>query len=64
MKIILKTLDLFNFGNDIKHRIKIFYTNTENAVQNNGFITSWFQPSKGVRQGWGDGKVIEISLWI
>ena len=47
----MKTLDLFNFGNDIKHWIKIFYTNTENAVQNNGFITSWFQPSKGVRQG-------------
>ena len=51
MKIIMKTLDFFNFVNDIKHWIKIFYTNTENAVQNNGFITSWFQPSKGVRQG-------------
>ena len=51
MKIIVKTLDLFNFGNDIKHWIKIFYTNTENAVQNNGFITSWFQPSNGVRRG-------------
>ena len=48
---MMKTLDYFNFGNDIKHWIKIFYTNTENAVQNNGFITSWFQPSKGVRQG-------------
>ena len=48
---MMKTLDYFNFGNDIKHWIKIFYANTENAVQNNGFITSWFQPSKGVRQG-------------
>ena len=48
---MMKTLDYFNFGNDIKHWIKIFYTNTENAVQNNGFITSWFQPSKEVRQG-------------
>ena len=36
---MMKTLDYFNFGNDIKHWIKIFYTNTENAVQNNGFIT-------------------------
>ena len=32
---MMKTLDYFNFGNDIKHWIKIFYT--ENAVQNNGF---------------------------
>ena len=48
---MMKTLDYFNFGNDIKHWIKIFYTSTENAVQNNGFMTSWFQPSKGVRQG-------------
>ena len=48
---IMKTLDHFNFGSDIKRWIKIFYTNTESAVQNNGFITSWFKPSKGVRQG-------------
>jgi len=49
--LIMKTLDQFNFGSDIKRWIKIFYTNTEIAVQNNGFITSWFKPSKGVRQG-------------
>jgi len=48
---IMKTLDNFNFGSDIKRWIKIFYTNTESAVQNNGFITSWFKPSKEVRQG-------------
>ena len=48
---IMKTLDHFNFCSDIKRWIKIFYTNTEIAVQNNGFITSWFKPSKGVRQG-------------
>ena len=48
---IMKTLDHFNFGSDIKRWIKLFYTNTETAVQNNGFITSWFKPSKGVRQG-------------
>ena len=47
----MKTLDHFKFGSDIKRWIKIFYTNTESAVQNNGFITSWFKPSKGVRQG-------------
>jgi len=47
----MNTLDHFNFGSDIKRWIKIFYTNTERAVQNNGFIISWFKPSKGVRQG-------------
>jgi len=48
---IMKTLDHFNFGSDIKRWIEIFYSNAESAIQNNGFITSWFKPSKGVRQG-------------
>ena len=48
---IMKTLDYFTFGSDIKRWIKIFYTNTESAVQNNGFITNRFKASKGVRQG-------------
>ena len=48
---IMKTLNHFNFGSDIKRWIKIFYTNAESAEQNNGCITSWFKPSKGVRQG-------------
>ena len=48
---IMKALDHLNFGRGIKRWVNIFYTNIENAVQNNGFITSWFKPSKGVRQG-------------
>ena len=37
---IMKTLDfLFNFGSSIKRWIKIFYTNAESAVPNNGYIT-------------------------
>ena len=48
---IMRTLDYFKFGSDIKRWVKIFYTNIESAVQNNGFITNWFKPSKGVRQG-------------
>ena len=47
----MKTLDHLNFGRGIKRWVNIFYTNIESAVQNNGFITSWFKPSKGVRQG-------------
>jgi len=48
---IMKTIDHFNFRSDIKRWIRIFYPNTESAVQNNSFITSWFKPPKGVRQG-------------
>lgn len=48
---IIKTLDHFNFGSDIKQWFNIFYTNIESAVINKGFVTNCFQPSKGVRQG-------------
>ena len=48
---IMKTLDHLNFGRGIKRWVNIFYTNIESAVQNNGFVTTWFKPSKGVRQG-------------
>ena len=48
---IMKTLDYFNFGSDIKQWASTFYTNIESAVLNNCFATNWFRPSKGVRQG-------------
>ena len=48
---IMKTLDHFNFGTDMKRWVSTFYVNTESAVINNGFATNWFKPSKGVRQG-------------
>ena len=48
---IIKTLHHLNFSTGIKRWVNIFYTNIESAVQNNGFITSWFIPAKGVRQG-------------
>ena len=47
----MKTLDHLNFGRGFKHWVNILYTNIESAVQNNGFKTNWFKPSKGVRQG-------------
>ena len=46
----MKILDAFNFGS-IKRWISTFYTNVESAVLNNGRLTNWFKPSKGVRQG-------------
>ena len=47
---IMKTLDCFNFGGDIKRWVYTFYSNIESTVINNGFRTNWFKPSKGVRQ--------------
>ena len=49
---IMNTLDVFNFGTSIKRcRISTSYTNIESAIINNGFLTNWFKPSRGVRQG-------------
>ena len=48
---IMKTLDSFNFGDDIKRWVNTCYSNIESTVINNGFRTNWFKPSKGVRQG-------------
>ena len=49
--LIMRILDAFNFGSSIKRWISTFYTNVESAVLNNGYMTNWFKPSKGVRQG-------------
>ena len=49
-EFVMKTLDDFNFGTSLKQWISIFYTNIESAVINNGLVTNWFKPSRGVRQ--------------
>ena len=51
-QFIMKVLDLFNFGENVKRWIRIFYTNIESTVLNNGFTTNWIKPTRGVRQGW------------
>ena len=48
---MMKALDIFNFGTSIKRWISTFYTNIESAAINNGFMTNWFRPSRGVCQG-------------
>ena len=48
---MMNALDIFNFGTSIKRWISTFYTNIESAAINNGFMTKWFRPSRGVRQG-------------
>ena len=48
---MMKTLHTVNFGSSINGWIRTFYTNIENTAINNGFITNWFKPSRGLRQG-------------
>jgi len=48
---MMRTLDAFNFGTSIKKRVSTFCKNIESASLNNGFLTKWFRPSRGVRQG-------------
>ena len=48
---LMKTLDFFNFGNDIKTWIKTFYNNANACVSVNGQYSQWFSLGRGVRQG-------------
>jgi len=50
-QFVKKILQLFNFSENVKKWVRIFYANIESAVMNNGFATNWFKPSRGVRQG-------------
>ena len=44
-------LAAFNFGNGFRSFIKALYNNISSAVINNGEISEWFFPKRGVRQG-------------
>ena len=44
-------LKLYNFEESRRRWIKVFYTDIESTVINNGFSTDWIKPSAGVRQG-------------
>ena len=46
-----KTLEFFNFGNDIRRWIKVFYTDITSCVQMNGRYSGYFPICRGVRQG-------------
>ena len=50
-KFIDKTLKAFNFGASYRAWVKILYNNIQSAVLNNGHLTSFFYPERGVRQG-------------
>ena len=44
-------LTLYNFGDSLRNWLKVFYTDIESAILNNGYATNWITPSTGVRQG-------------
>jgi exonuclease III len=48
---VQKCFDLFGFGNDIKRWIQLFYTQISSCVINNGYMSNYFQLSRGVHQG-------------
>ena len=48
---MMRTLNIFNFGTSIQRWVSTFYTSIESAALNNGFLTNWFRPSRGVHQG-------------
>ena len=48
---IHKVLDFFNFGEQFKRWISVFYKNTKSCVTVNGHLSSWFKLERGCRQG-------------
>jgi len=46
-----KVLDVFNFKQDFKRWVKVFYTDISSCVTNNGFASPFFNLKCGVRQG-------------
>ena len=48
---LLRILEKLNFGAGFRAWIKRFYTDVESAVVINGWTSSFFHPSLGVRQG-------------
>ena len=50
-KFLLKTLTKMNFGPSFINWIKLFYTNIESCITNNGVSSRYFQLHRGVRQG-------------
>ena len=48
---IKNTLSYFNFGNMLIQWVSVLYSNVSSCVTNNGFISKFFNVSRGVRQG-------------
>ena len=46
-----KCLQAFNFGQNFRSYINVLYSEISAAVLNNWYISRWFAPERGVRQG-------------
>ena len=48
---LFKTLNFFNFGQSFTKWIDVIYRKPEACVKNNGYLSDFFDISRGVRQG-------------
>ena len=48
---ISKTLEVFNFGSNFKKWFTVLYKGVQSSVLNGGFMTNYFEITRGVRQG-------------
>ena len=51
MEFHIKNLEAFNFGNKFKKWFNVLYNNVQSSVVNGGFMTNYFEITRGVRQG-------------
>ena len=59
---IHKCIELYNFGPNVRKWISILYNNVESGVLNAGFMTNYFQVSRGVRQGCPLSPLLFVSI--
>ena len=50
-KYLIKVLNFFNFGQSLINWVKVFYNEANSCVFNNGYLSSFFEINRGVRQG-------------
>ena len=55
---IYDVLRKFNFRNNFVEWMKLLHNAAELSVINNGYTSSWFQPSRGLQQGWPASAVL------
>ena len=48
---VFKCLEHFNFGQSLISWVKLFYTDAQSCVINNGYLSTFFPIKRGVRQG-------------
>ena len=48
---LFKTLNFFNFGQSFIKWIDVIYNKPEACVKNNGYLSDFFNISRGIRQG-------------